>query len=252
MASMTEASEFTAQLLPPSATQRRLVLLRDLIDDGFNLDELQILCFDLGVDYENLGGGAKRAKVCALVSYMRRRNLLDQLEAGVRGERPTEIHQGGLYPLCQQLSEWEQVRNALQDLRNLFAPCRGLIYNLHRLEDTARSAQSERERILYDIDVEWEPCKHALHTLGVLAAKTCAIADPYDPESGSGPHWYVDISRLAEEIDRAFYEQAVAVLQDNLPAFGHKVDELLYEVDRALRKIVDKINWLRSTQTQGQ
>lgn len=252
MASMTEASELTAQLLPPSATQRRLALLLHLIDDGFNLDELRILCFDLEVDFENLRGESKTAKVCDLILYMRRRNLLDRLETAVRGERPTGPHQGGLHPLCQQLNEWEQVRSTLQHLRNYFAPCRGLIYGLRGLEDAAHSAQSQRERLLSDIDIEWQTCKGALCALRLLAVNACAIAAPYDPESGSGPHWYVEISKLAEGIDRAMYEQDVAVLQDNLPAFGHRVDELLHEADRVLRKIVDRINQLRSTQTYEQ
>jgi hypothetical protein len=242
---MTGMSESIIQLPPSSVTQRRIVLLRNLIDDGFDLDELRILCFDLGVDYDNLGGEGKTAKACELVSYMKRRGRLDELEAAVHRERPIEPYRGEFYSLCQQLKEWEQVRDALQGLQNRFAPCRGLMYRCSKPERPARPAQRQWEEIFYEVDVEWQPCKQDLNKLRVLATKIRAIATSYDPESGFGPDWYVVISRIAEEIDRALYDQELAALLDHLPAFGHKVDELLYEADKASHDIVKEMNQLR-------
>lgn len=41
--------------------------LRDMIATYFSLDELQALCFDLGVDYEELGEGGKSRKIMGLM-----------------------------------------------------------------------------------------------------------------------------------------------------------------------------------------
>jgi hypothetical protein len=36
--------------------------LRDLLDAHFSNDDLRQLCFDLGIDYENLAGDTRTAK----------------------------------------------------------------------------------------------------------------------------------------------------------------------------------------------
>ena len=53
--------------------------LYQLLIQRFNLQELQDLCFDLGVDYEDLGGTGRKAKARELVQYMQRRGRLDAL-----------------------------------------------------------------------------------------------------------------------------------------------------------------------------
>jgi hypothetical protein len=57
------------KLTPSSRNQ-----LRALIEGAFTLDELQLLCADLGVDFENLGGGMKSVRVLNLVTMMERHN----------------------------------------------------------------------------------------------------------------------------------------------------------------------------------
>lgn len=49
------------------------------IADHFNLSELQSLCFDLDIDYENLGGANKIDKIRELITYLQRRGNLDEL-----------------------------------------------------------------------------------------------------------------------------------------------------------------------------
>ncbi len=69
--------------------------LRDLITRYFNDSELRDLCFDLGIDYENLGGDNKAAKARELVGYGQRHGRLAELEAACRSLRPnafTDIH----------------------------------------------------------------------------------------------------------------------------------------------------------------
>lgn len=65
-----------------------LVHLREVLTDKFSEDELRTLCFDLSVDYENLGGRAKVGKVTELVQTMQRMNRIDELVAYVGGKRP--------------------------------------------------------------------------------------------------------------------------------------------------------------------
>jgi hypothetical protein len=61
-------------------------LHRRLVDQ-FNIEELQDLCFALGIDYEELGGTGKSAKARELVLYMQRRGRLDELSEAIRAKR---------------------------------------------------------------------------------------------------------------------------------------------------------------------
>lgn len=56
-----------------------LVRLRRLIASRFNDGELRTLCFDLGVDYEDLPGEGKSDKARELVSFLERRNRIPEL-----------------------------------------------------------------------------------------------------------------------------------------------------------------------------
>ena len=55
--------------------------LRDILVAYFNDNELRNLCFDLGIDYEKLGGDAKSSKARELVAYCRRYDRLPPPEA---------------------------------------------------------------------------------------------------------------------------------------------------------------------------
>ena len=70
---------------PLSPAQARL---RRLLGRHFNEDELRELALDLGLDYEDLAGDSKRAKVRELVLYFERRQLLDELVEAVKERRP--------------------------------------------------------------------------------------------------------------------------------------------------------------------
>ena len=56
-----------------------LPALRDILVTYFNDGELRDLCFDLGIDYENLGGEGKAGKARELVAYCVRHNRLTDL-----------------------------------------------------------------------------------------------------------------------------------------------------------------------------
>lgn len=62
-------------------------LLRRILTHHFNIEELRNLCFDLGLDYEQLSGSEKGSKARALVEYWRNRRDLKTLIEGIRRER---------------------------------------------------------------------------------------------------------------------------------------------------------------------
>jgi len=62
--------------------------LREYIARYFDLSELKELCFDLGVDYDELSGDNKAGKIIALVSYLYRRGRLSELLQKCMQERP--------------------------------------------------------------------------------------------------------------------------------------------------------------------
>lgn len=66
-----------------------IALLRRKIVNAFNWEELSTLCFDLGVEFEELEGKSKGAKARELIKYMQRHNRLDDLFAACQSNRPS-------------------------------------------------------------------------------------------------------------------------------------------------------------------
>ena len=69
--------------------------LRDFITRNFNDSELRDLCFDLDIEYENLGGDNKAAKARELVAYCQRHGRLTELEDTCRRLRPNAAPETG-------------------------------------------------------------------------------------------------------------------------------------------------------------
>ncbi len=79
--------------------REQLVSLRQTLEDRLSDDDLRTLCFNLGVDYEDLPGQRKSIKIQELLMYfVRRKNISDLIEVG-RRQRPDipwpEISQKG-------------------------------------------------------------------------------------------------------------------------------------------------------------
>ena len=62
--------------------------LYQLLDRYFNLGEIEGLCFELGIDDENLRGETKAGKARALVQYVDANSRLDELKKLMRVQRP--------------------------------------------------------------------------------------------------------------------------------------------------------------------
>lgn len=61
--------------------------LRQVLTRYYDDSELHIMCFDLGIDYEDIGGRNKTEKVVELVGYAQRTNRLNDIAAYVRHTR---------------------------------------------------------------------------------------------------------------------------------------------------------------------
>lgn len=73
-----------------------LARLRQFITEYYDQEELRTLCFDLGIDYDNLRGENKAAKARELVLCVGRHGQLDELLALLGRERPTAFKEVGL------------------------------------------------------------------------------------------------------------------------------------------------------------
>jgi len=81
------AASFTrhAQAIPD---RERLIALRQILNTRFSEGELRVLCFDLGVDFQNLPGDEKIVKAMELVSFLQRTGQLDELVHVGQSMRP--------------------------------------------------------------------------------------------------------------------------------------------------------------------
>jgi hypothetical protein len=56
---------------------------REMLIKYFNDSELRALCFELNVEYEDLGGSSRSAKALELITYCERHGLTPRLEAAL-------------------------------------------------------------------------------------------------------------------------------------------------------------------------
>lgn len=65
-----------------------IIQLRDVLSQYYNVSDLGNMCFDMGIDYDDLGGRTKSDKIRSLISHMSNRNRLGELAAYVQETRP--------------------------------------------------------------------------------------------------------------------------------------------------------------------
>ncbi len=81
---------------PPEAenlSRKKLARLRQILADYFSQDELRTLCFEIGVDYEDLPGDGKGSKARELVIYLERQERIPELIAICRTLRPNAFRE---------------------------------------------------------------------------------------------------------------------------------------------------------------
>ncbi|GJM41712.1 MAG: hypothetical protein DHS20C20_19940 [Ardenticatenaceae bacterium] len=80
----------TGQSLQPSKLNSKLqTSLHDVLDTYFNEQELRNLCFDMGIDYEDLPFSGQSNKARELVACCARLGRLPMLQQQIEKERPS-------------------------------------------------------------------------------------------------------------------------------------------------------------------
>jgi hypothetical protein len=64
------------------------VKLYEIINERFNLAEIQVICFKLNIDYEEIPGHQKSNKIIELIKYLERRNQVESLVKVIKDSRP--------------------------------------------------------------------------------------------------------------------------------------------------------------------
>jgi formylglycine-generating enzyme required for sulfatase activity len=71
--------------------RQQLTQLRKLLIKHFSLDELRVLCFDMGLEYEELPGDTRGTKMHGLIEYLQRRGELPKLLTEISEQRPAVV-----------------------------------------------------------------------------------------------------------------------------------------------------------------
>ena len=74
----------------------QLTRLHQFIVDHYDLEELRTLCFQLGVEYDDLRGEGRSGKARELVRLMSRHGRLETLLTSLERERPELFDRAGL------------------------------------------------------------------------------------------------------------------------------------------------------------
>jgi hypothetical protein len=77
-----------AAVQPAKLNRKAHNRLHDILDNYFNEQELRDICFELGIDYEDLPFSGQTNKARELVALTVRTSQFEQLCALVKGERP--------------------------------------------------------------------------------------------------------------------------------------------------------------------
>jgi hypothetical protein len=110
-------------------------VIREALARFFSAGELRTLCFDLGLDYDNLPGEGKEDKAREMVAYFERRDLLLKLVEAIAARRPN------LY--------WTNAANdaAVPPAMNQAATSRMLLVTVGRLEVRQNRLERQVDRL---------------------------------------------------------------------------------------------------------
>ena len=196
---------FSESIPPPKLA----IIIKTYFDDN----EIRDICFQLGVDYEDLPGQGKGAKARDLVQFMERRDRLDELVRKVRQVRPhIEINIGNvlnkalspndpqlvtvkkllndLRLLSEKLYEWKELHNHLDEIINIFA-------QFAKQVDRLATAGEPLEDI-FRLNESWQPIHRRVNVLLLWSEQDVKhIGQPYlllEDGSRRGEKWAVELA----------------------------------------------------------
>jgi hypothetical protein len=83
------SNKLEREIMSQRTTKQYRVALRRNIQQYFSQNEIKSLCFDLGIDYDDLSGDDRTQKVIELIQYMERNERLAELVEYLTTVRPT-------------------------------------------------------------------------------------------------------------------------------------------------------------------
>lgn len=109
----------------------------EVMIEMFNIEEIKTLCFDIGTDYELLGGSGKQGKARELVAWSFRRKLYADLWNKMATQRPNQIipTNGFVLPEPEPVQEpvvqkEEFVASTIADMEVLISQLQGKLFEL--------------------------------------------------------------------------------------------------------------------------
>lgn len=96
IAQVVGSGKATVKVSPGGSLPRQLTLasrtsLRQNLERLFSVSELQTICFDMGIEFENLPGATRSDKVRALIELCERTERVEELLVRCRTERPKAV-----------------------------------------------------------------------------------------------------------------------------------------------------------------
>ncbi len=257
----------------------KLALLRQTITDYFNEDELQNLCFDLGVDHEILPGQSKVDKARELIAYLKNRGRMRDLFHACAKQRPqlpwaeitsgleTELDVPRLVETLRQalpqddpapqhlletLGRFQRLHACLAEWKELHNMMNDIIYTVDQfsreVERMDASGQRGDPRALAR---QWRPVAQKVAILLDWSATVQHISSPFVKLSNGGmqgPKWAIDMqaaeARLAELLQPSNFD--ATALYDATCAFVDAAERHMYLADKQLRETVGELYNLSS------
>ncbi|MBK8128083.1 MAG: hypothetical protein IPK53_03790 [bacterium] len=183
-----------------------------ILNERFNLQEIQELCLALQIDYENVRGGTKKEKTMDLASHFYRRDAFDQLVEVGKRQRP-DIDWSELLSESLGTSDIEtnlEVKRETEDLHNL---ARDNTFSNSRVSHIPSLSQLEKE------------------VIEVLEKEGYAVETNVGPQNAAIPIAVMDekkeIALVGIEFDGPRYYQARSAS----------------ERDRLRQEVLEKLQW---------
>lgn len=81
--------EYYAPKLSNITEDRKIsITLQELLKSKLSLEELRDFCFEINIDYENIGGETKSGKIRELLIHLERRNKMEIMKLWLKNKRP--------------------------------------------------------------------------------------------------------------------------------------------------------------------
>ena len=71
-----------------SQVSEELIIIQEVLRSRFNFEEIKMLCFRMGIVFEDIGGDTLQGKIRELLLFLERRKQISKLLQEIKQERP--------------------------------------------------------------------------------------------------------------------------------------------------------------------